>query len=326
MSRPLRIQYPDAWYHVMNRGRRGEDIFSEKKDYLLFIDLLCEAIDIWRVKIAAYCLMPNHYHLMIQTPDANLSRCMRHLNGIYTQRFNRYHKCDGHLFRGRYKSILIDADRYLLELVRYIHRNPLRARLVDRLDQYLWCSHKGYVSDSKKWSWLYKDLPLSLLSKDKAERKKRYKQFVSMEDSEDINEIYSRKNLPSVIGSESFMDWVKGKFYREKKHEEIPDSRLLAPSLENIKKAVCELYHVDKGDLLLSRRGIGNEPRKMVIYLMRMLRGEKLDNIGKEVNMDTYSSVSSVIERMKSQINSDRRLRERVEEIKDQLLMSQEQT
>jgi putative transposase len=326
MSRPLRIQYPDAWYHVMNRGRRGEDIFLEKNDYLLFIDLLCEPTTLWRVNIAAYCLMPNHYHLMIQTPDANLSLCMRHLNGIYTQRFNRYHHCDGHLFRGRYKSILIEADRYLLELVRYIHRNPVRAGLVDRMDQYLWSSHKGYVSDSKKWSWLYKELPLSLLSQDKAERKNRYKHFVSMKDSADIIEIYSRKNLPSVIGSERFMDWVKGKFYREKKHKEIPDSNLLAPSQENIKKAVCERYHVDKEDLLLSRRGMNNEPRKMVIYLMRMLRGEKLDNICKEVNMDTYSSVSSVIERMKSQINNDRRLRKRIEEITDQVLMSQGQT
>ena len=148
MAIPLRIQYPGAWYHVMNRGRRGEEIFSEKKDYLLFIDLLCEAVDMWGVKIAAYCMMPNHYHLLIQTPDTNLSRCMRYLNGIYTQRFNRYHHCDGQLFRGRYKSILIDADRYLLELARYIHRNPLKAGLVGRLSNYLWSGHRGYISDS----------------------------------------------------------------------------------------------------------------------------------------------------------------------------------
>ena len=161
MSRPLRIQYPDAWYHVMNRGRRGETIFSEKEDYSGFIDLLKEVVDVYNVRIGAYCLISNHYHLLIQTPDANLSRCMRHLNGVYTQRFNQTHQCDGQLFRGRYKSILLDADSYLLELVRYIHRNPLEAGLVEEVNKYPWSSHKGYLSDSKKWNWLHKDFILS---------------------------------------------------------------------------------------------------------------------------------------------------------------------
>jgi len=122
MSRPLRIQYPDAWYHVMNRGRRGDEIFTEAKDYTAFIDLLKEIVDDYNVKVSAYCLMSNHYHLLVQTPDANISRAMRHLNGVYTQRYNRIHHCDGQLFRGRYKAIVVEADSYLLELLRYIHR------------------------------------------------------------------------------------------------------------------------------------------------------------------------------------------------------------
>ena len=113
MSRPLRIQYPDAWYHVMNRGRRGESVFHNGTDYLGFIELLKESVEMWQVRIAAYCLMPNHYNLLVQTPEANLSRCMRHINGVYTQRFNRSHSCDGQLFRGRYKCILVDADSYV---------------------------------------------------------------------------------------------------------------------------------------------------------------------------------------------------------------------
>ena len=136
MSRPLRIQYPDAWYHVMNRGRRGEKLFEGKKDYETFIELLKDIVEDYKVNIAAYCLMSNHYHLLIQTPKGNISRSMRHLNGVYTQRYNRSHLCDGQLFRGRYKSILIDADGYLLELVRYIHRNPLEAGMVNDLSKY----------------------------------------------------------------------------------------------------------------------------------------------------------------------------------------------
>ena len=276
MSRPLRIQYPDAWYHVMNRGRRGETIFSEKEDYSGFIDLLKEVVDVYNVRIGAYCLISNHYHLLIQTPDANLSRCMRHLNGVYTQRFNQTHQCDGQLFRGRYKSILLDADSYLLELVRYIHRNPLEAGLVEEVNKYPWSSHKGYLSDSKKWNWLHKDFILSFFSKDKAESIKRYRQFVSMETPEEINQILARKKLPSVLGSESFINRVKDRFFHNKLHEEVPESRSLAPDVERIKEMVCKAYHVSNSDLLASRRGLFNEPRNVAIYLLRGLKGEGL--------------------------------------------------
>jgi len=207
MSRPLRIQYPDAWYHVMNRGRRGEEIFTRKNDYTVFIDLIKELVEDYNVKIAAYCLMPNHYHLLVQTPDANISRSMRHLNGVYTQRFNRIHHCDGQLFRGRYKSILVDADRYLLELLRYIHRNPLESGLVENLQKYSWSSHKGYLSGAKKWDWLHKDFILSLFSKNEAESVRRYRQFVSKVILEEINQILARKKLTSVIGSNERGRW-----------------------------------------------------------------------------------------------------------------------
>ena len=113
MSRPLRIQYPDAWYHVMNPGRRREEIFTGKNDY--------------NVKIAAYCLISNHYHILLQTPDANISRSMRHLNGVYTQRFNRIHYCDGQLFRGWYKLILVDADSYFQAINQILGRKNLPA-------------------------------------------------------------------------------------------------------------------------------------------------------------------------------------------------------
>lgn len=326
MSRPLRIEYPDAWYHVMNRGRSGEAIFLEKSDYHAFIELLKEAVDMWNARVGAYCLMSNHYHLLIQTPDANLSRCMRHLNGVYTQRFNRSQQREGQLFRGRYKSILVDADSYVLELLRYIHRNPLRAGLVERLDEYLWSSHRGYLSDAKKWNWLHKEFVLSLFSNDRVERRKRYKEFVSMESPEEINQILGRKKLPAVLGSENFIDWVKGKFSRQKRHEEVPASRFLAPDVERIREAVCKAFGVDKEELSVSRRGISNVPRSVAIYLLRQLRGEKLDEIGKEFKMGSYSSVSTVIQRMKREISRNRKLRKRVKQLEEKLYMSQEQT
>ncbi|MFC1825734.1 transposase [Thermodesulfobacteriota bacterium] len=106
MSRPLRIQYPDAWYHVMNRGRRGDEVFSEDKDYVAFIDLLKEIVEDYNVKVSAYCLMSNHYHLLVQTPDSNLSRAMRHLNGVYTQRYNRIHHCKRGCYQETIESLI----------------------------------------------------------------------------------------------------------------------------------------------------------------------------------------------------------------------------
>lgn len=136
MARPLRIEYPGAWYHVLNRGRRREKIFFSPADYRAFLKLLGECSKLFGIEIHSYSLLPNHYHLLIHTPMPNLSRNMRHLGGVYTQLINRKYKTEGSLFKGRFKSILIDKDSYLLELVRYIHRNPLKAKLEEKVGEY----------------------------------------------------------------------------------------------------------------------------------------------------------------------------------------------
>ena len=326
MSRPLRIEYEDAWYHVMNRGRRREVIFPDHDDYQRFIELLQEGVIMWNVRLAAYCLMPNHYHLLIQTPDANLSRFMRHVDGVYTQRFNRVHRCDGSLFRGRYKSILVEADTYLLELLRYIHRNPLRAGLVSRLDRYRWSSHKGYLSRSQTWSWLYREFALSMLSRSKRNQVASYRKFMKEPESDELSTLFSRGKHPSLLGSKGFMDWVKESFPDLRSRSEIPASRLLAPGLEAIQSAVCASYGIDRAELLVSRRGMSNDPRNVAIYLARRLSGQTLTAIGESFGLDKYSSVSSVVTRMKRLIQEDRRLRRRVQMIEKKLKMSQEQT
>jgi len=323
MSRPLRIEYPGAWYHVMNRGRRAENVFSDRADYEGFLDLLKDSSEMWNVKIAAYCLMPNHYHMLIQTADANLSRFMRHVNGVYTQRFNWLHGCDGPLFRGRFKSILVDKDAYLLQLARYIHRNPLEAGIVDKLGAYEWSSHKGYVSRARKWDWLSRDYVLCMLTKEKRQQGRAYRQFVAKGNREEIVQVFEGKRLPWLLGSDRFMDWVKDGFFKGKHHEKIPDSRGLAPDREKIKKEVCRFYQVKQDDLLRSKRGVFNEPRNVAIFLSRRVRGDRLDEIGRDFNLKRYSSVSTVIERMKAQISRDRKLRRRVEKLRTLLTKSQ---
>ena len=317
MSRPLRIHYPDAWYHVMNRGRRGEEIFTGKNDYTAFIELLKELVEDYNVKIAAYCLMPNDYHLLVQTPDANISRSMRHLNGVYTQRFNRIHLCDGQLFRGRYKCIIVDGDSYLLELLRYIHRNPLEAGIVEKLNKYSWSSHKGYLTAAKKWDWLHKNCILSLFSKRKAERIRRYQQFVSQETPEEINQIFDRKKLPAAIGSNLFVDKIKEMFFSNKTHEEVPESRFLAPDVDRIVEEVCKYYKVPRDDILVSKRGHFNEPRNVAIYLIRCIRNDTLKGVGKVFGIDKNSTVGSVVERVKREMEKNKNISKRVENLKD---------
>ena len=326
MSRPLRIQYPGAWYHVMNRGQRGEIIFKDKDDYYSFIDLLKDVVDVWNANIAAYCLMSNHYHLLIQTPDANLSRCMRHINGVYTQYFNRAHRIDGHLFKGRYKSILVESDSYLLELLRYIHRNPLEAGLTDRLDSYNWSSHKGYLSFARKWDWLHKDYVLRLFSENTTESRKRYRGYVLKQSPEQINQILGRRNWPSVLGSDGFVDWVKETFFNQKRHIEVPESKSLAPKVAKINEMVCKAYGIKEESLFLSKRGVHNEARNTAIFLIRHLRGSKLEEIGREFGISNYSTVGTIIVRTKNKVVKDRRLKRLIEQLKQDLKVSQEPT
>ena len=323
MSRPLRIDYPNAWHHVMNRARRGQDLFVDKADYQQFIDLLQEITDLFNINVAAYCLMPTHYHLMLQTPDANLSRCMRHLNGIYTQRYNFSHSCDGTLFRGRYKSILVDADNYVLQLVRYIHRNPLKAGLVKRLDQYVWSSHKGYLSKAKKWNWIYKHFVLDMLTTQINSQIQIYKQFMAQEQDENLVRVLDGKNPPSMLGSDKFISWIKDLFFKKKKDKEVPASKELAPDLDTIISEVSRYYKVRLSKLKAVRRGMENEPRDVAIYLIRSMRSEPLMRVGANFGLNQYSSVSSAVTRVKAKLQKDRKFKDRLEHIESNILKGQ---
>ena len=326
MARPLRIEYPDAWYHVMNRGRRGENIFSDKKDYEIFVALLQESSELFDIRVAAYCLMSNHYHLLVQTPSGNLSRAMRHVNGVYTQRYNRRNKIDGQLFRGRYKSVLVEADSHLLELLRYIHRNPVRAKLCKTVDDYTWSSHHGYVSGAKKWGWLAKQFLLGMFSDKSNDAKREYGKFVQGEDSSEVLEFFGKKNLASVFGSGDFVQWVKGKYYELKNHSEVPQSRQLAPTIAEIKEAVSQSYGIEEMALEQTKRGQVNEPRNLAIFLSRKISGLRLDEICKEFGLGSYSSVSSVVIRTERLLSQGKQLRKRVDKIKENLAKGQAKT
>ena len=320
MSRPLRIEYPDAWYHVMNRGRRGEDILTCPKDYEMFLTLLREAAQLWGVRVSAYCLMTNHYHILLQTPLGNLSRFMRHLNGVYTQRYNSIHGYDGQLFRGRYKSILVAEDNYLLEIVRYIHRNPLRAGIAKRLGDYKWCSHQDYLKPYKEeGDWLYTDTILKMFSQ--IDGYETYRDFVGVEDSDSLTGVLDSKRWPSILGGEKFISWAKVVFFEKKRHREIPDSLQLAPERKQILEAVYFHYGVNEKEVLTGRRGKENEPRNVAMFLCRILRNDTLIDLGHEFGLSGYSSAGSAIERVVKKMTKSPDLVRNIEKIKKLLFL-----
>ena len=326
MSRPLRIEYPGAWYHVMNRGKRGETIYATAQDFNLFLRTLQEASDLWKLRVAAYCLLSNHYHLLVQTPDGNLSRAMRHVDGVYTQRFNRIHGHDGPLFRGRYKSILVDADSYLLKLVRYIHCNPVNAGICATPDSYEWSSHAAYTSRAARWEWLYRQKVMSMLNPQARMQMRAYRRLMSHDGEDVLDAVFDGERWPSMLGSETFIERIRGLFEPVDLDPEIPQMRELVPEVRRIKAAVCEVYGVMEESLLKSTRGVFNEARNVAIFLTRSMRGDSLRRIGEEYGVRKTSSVGSVIVRMKREMLKSKKLTDRVEGVQAKLSKSQEQT
>ena len=178
MSRPLRITYSGAFYHVTSRGNERKAVFKSKKDREQFLSYLKSASERYDARIHVYCMMDNHYHLLIETPSGNLPQIMRHINGAYTNYFNTKRKRSGHLFQGRYKAILVDKDEYAKELSRYIHLNPVRAGMVERPEIYDWTSYQCYIGKKKVPEWLRTEFVLGYFGKSVKEQHQRYEGFV----------------------------------------------------------------------------------------------------------------------------------------------------
>jgi REP element-mobilizing transposase RayT len=317
MSRPLRIEFPGAYYHVMNRGLAYQDIFTDKSDYELFLDLLSDSHEMWDLRVIAYCLLKNHYHLLIQTPKANLSRIMRHLDGLYTQRYNRRHKRDGPLFRGRYKAIVVDAEEYLMAVARYIHHNPVAAGLVSSPERYEWSSGRIYMKERRQPVWLDADQLLARFPS--KNRREAFLSFMRSKVEKPLETFYrARRRLP-VLGSEGFIERVRG--WLKKKQgdfKEMPEAKsYVRADSESCLKAVGRVYEMNREELLRSRRGQRNEARAMGMYVCRRMAGMKHEEIAKVFGVGGYSAVSSVIGRTQSELVKDGKIARRFEQIRD---------
>lgn len=203
MARPIRIEFPDAVYHVTTRGEDGGNIFVDEQDRQIFLNVLEEVVRRTGWIVHAYVLMDNHYHLMVETPQPNLSRGMRQLNGVYTQRFNSLHGSGGRVFQGRFKAVLVERNSHMLDMCRHVVLNPLRVKAVRNLSRYRWSSYRATAGEAKAQAWLHTNWVLQQFARSGAAAQRKYAEFVGA--GSDMPSPLLRVKSQILLGSAAFV-------------------------------------------------------------------------------------------------------------------------
>lgn len=311
MPRKPRIFYPGAVYHVILRGNAGQDIFFEDKARKYFYRLLQEGREKFEHRIHAFCLMANHVHLVIQVGDVPLSRIIQNLSQRYTGSVNRRQKRTGHVFQGRYKAILIDAETYLLELVRYIHLNPVRAGIVERVDDYPWTSLQTYLG-KEKLSWLNTDWVLGHFGSRKRAAQKRFKEFIQEGLGQGRREEFHKGiKEGGILGDDAFAEEVltlKG----EKRGPRV--------TIDEILVRVCDRYGIHLQDVIAAGKQHGpSEARAMVSWLVRESPHLSLTELSRRLNRE-ISSLSWAARRLVDKANFNAHLSRKMTQLRIELL------
>ena len=313
MARQLRIQYEGAFYHVYSRGNQKQPIFLSDEDLYFFLKILGDAHRKFDVLVHAYCLMKNHYHLMLQTLLANLSRVMHFINTKYSAYLNTKHGRCGHLFQGRYKSILVDAEAYALVLSRYIHENPRKSGMVKIAEDYPWSSCQEYVGLRKPPPWLVTCFILKLFADDPCLAGSRYSNDLHLEATPPDAEFAKASRL-GILGRPEFIEKIRGAFLKDaiaKPDEEVPQIRRLQkrPELREIL------------ELVTNRLGPNNRlARKSAIYLAHKNTDYRLKEIGGFFNIGP-TAVSVAFRKMRNELSSNVSIARVISEIEAQLAL-----
>lgn len=300
MARPLRIEYPDAFYHVSNVGLDNQKVFPSARFFEAFLAGLEETCFRLNVEVHAYCLVKDQYHLLIKTPEANLSRFMRQVDGLYTQHYQRLKKTEGSLFKGRYKAVLIQPEKYLAALSRYIHLGVKKSDL----DSWQWSSYPAYVNKAKAPAWLARE---AVLSQAGAVGPKRYIQFAeyTLQGVDDeLAHFYGKKNLSSIMGDEKFKKGAKTKRAATKVRGVSRGANAKwRPSCKQIITAVAAQFKVSEESIYTAARGPGskNVPRWVAMYLCQELSAVTLQAIAKLFKLKRYGTVSTTVGKLKKE-------------------------
>ncbi len=284
MPRPKRIHYEGAVYHVTSRGNERRKIVMDDADRWMFARLLGEMIEENRVVCHAWVLMDNHYHLLLETPLANLPAAMKHLNSIYTQRFNRKYHRVGHLFQGRYKALVVEKDAHLKELCRYVVLNPVRAHMVKRPRDWKWSSYRATAGQEKQEPWLEVDWVLGQFAKERKKAQEAYRRFVEEGMGNKVtpwDNLYSRVYL----GSEKFLKQVHE---IGKKHQnlDVPKYQVhvVKQDPEQILRKVAKNHGIKPEEVLVARAR-RREAKEMAVYLLKKESGLSLKEIARRMGV-----------------------------------------
>ena len=335
MSRPLRLSYEGACYHIVNRGNRREDIFFCDRDYELFLEKLAYYAEVYDVQIYSYCLMNNHFHIQLKTNLANISNFMKSFLTSFTISINRKYGKSGHLFQGRYNAKIIETELYKNKLSRYIHLNPIKIRahkdssleeVKKVLHDYKWSSFRSYIGICKKEKWLNRNHVLSSWGKDAKSKQYNYREYVENGLLRNNNEDLTPSEITNIIGSDSFKDRIIKKYlisensYLEIDNREQPDlSKINSITFEKIIDTVINHYDISEKEILLKEK-CHKEARKVAIYLSveYCRRRETLTSLAKKFNMK-ISGIKQVRSRFYDFLNRNAEIRLKIEKIKENL-------
>lgn len=282
MARPLRIEYDGALYHITSRGNGKKPLFKDDEDRKKFLEILKRVNERFNWICHAYCLMNNYYYIIIETPDGNLSKGMRQLNGVYTQIFNRRHKRVGHIFQGRYKAILIQKESYLLEVCRYVVLNPVRTKVTEKPEKWKWSSFRATAGIKKPHPCLTTDWILDQFSKRKKDAERKYRNFVKT--GTGVKGIWKEVRGQCILGGKDFVKGLIGyvKGYRDIK--EIPKRHryINRPELGEIFKGIRDKGREKRNrKIKIAIEGYGYSQKEVADYL-----GIHYSTVSRIVNID----------------------------------------
>jgi len=308
MARPYRLQSADCFYHITSRGDDRKKIFISEHDFAKFLEYLSLAKNKFKFYLYGYCLMSNHYHLLLETTQPNVSRIMHYINGSYTTYYNIKRRRSGHVFQGRFKSIVVDKDSYFLELSRYIHLNPVRAKVTDNPAKYRWSSYPAYRG--KKESLLDKDRLKQCLDMST----KQYERFV-LEGIKNSIDPFKNVYAGFLLGSVKFIKENLENLKHQLEGDEISHKQTITrtASKDDIIKAVIDKYRKTIEQIRISKHRPMKE-KNLTVYLLRKYTSLTNREIGLELGMKPMAVSKSAL-RMGQLISHDKGMKREVEEI-----------
>ncbi|UCE18710.1 MAG: transposase [Gemmatimonadota bacterium] len=307
-------------YHITDRGNNRKEIFQDDKDRKRLLGYFKEAVERFRLRIHAFCLMPNHYHLEVETPFGNISRAMQWIKTTYAFNYNRRYNRSGHLFQGRFKAILLEKESHLLELSRYIHLNPVRGGLVKSPEEYVWSSYRDYIGMRGRRIWLETDWLLAQYGGYRRIAESEYRRFV--EEGIERKLVNPMKGAVAgiALGSEEFADWVLKLLQKRGigAHAVTNHKYIHNTSMRDINRKVGRALNVS--EVSICQRGRhGTEAREIAIYLAHKYCDETNVSLGRVFGGICGTNISYIASKVKEKIGQDRKIKRLVERIEENL-------